>query len=125
MSKIGEAIKSLPLKREPAKCAEWAEAAGQPLYVRELTGAERGEWEQVFANNKKDALKSLRARIVAQSLVTEDGESVFDGPKDVQGLSSTVVARVSDQALRLSGLAEDAIEDAVGNSEGGPNDESS
>lgn len=124
MSKLADAIKSAPLKRVEADCPEWAELAGETLYVREMTGTEREQWEAKLANGRKKGDKidmglmlKLRRELVASGLVTEAGERVFESCDDLEDLSGAVVSRVGEQAMQISGLVPDDVEELAGNSE--------
>jgi hypothetical protein len=105
------------LTKQKVDVPEWASALGDvELFVRELTGAERGEFEDEWAGDKAD-VKNLRAKLVARTLVTEDGERVFSDRQLAQlgKKSGGVLARLSNVAMELSGFTESAIEDALGN----------
>jgi len=116
MSQLAEKIKKAGLKRAEAAVPEWADALdGAKLYVRELTGAERGEFEAELADPKKADIGKLRLKLVARTLVTEKGDQVFGGPGDVADLAGSVVGRRSDLALEVSGFTEAALDDAVKN----------
>lgn len=128
MSKLGDAIKALPLKRERAACPEWEQATGQDLYVRELTGDERLDNEKYQMQQAVDsegevdrkklagAFSDIRKRVIVQALVDESGEPVFENVAELKGVSGEVVGRLSDQIMQLNGLAGDAVEQAAGNS---------
>lgn len=128
MSSVGDRIKRLPLKREVADAQEWADVG--TLYVRELGGEERLEYERkqmdggINAKGELDrkkfvsVMKELRRGLVVTTLITEDGEPVFDSVEDLEHVSGEVVARLADQAIRISGLAGEDVEAEVGNSEG-------
>ena len=128
MSQIGERIKGLPLKRELADCQEWMDATGKKFYIRELTGDERLEYEQkqleggIDADGEMDkrkfvsGMKSLRQELVVQSLIDEQYEQVFDHVTDLESVSGEIVARLADQAMKVSGLVGEAVQDAIKNS---------
>ena len=131
MSQIGDSVKRLPLKREIAECDEWATATGKAFFIQELSGEERLEYERKQLEGGLDAkgeldkrkfvnsMKSLRQDIVVQSLVDEHGEPVFDDISDLKSVSGEIVTRLADQAMKVSRLLPDDLEDAVGNSEEG------
>lgn len=128
MSKLSEKIRALPLRREVADCPEWVKAVGQKLYVRELTGAERLDNERYQMETAVDekgevskkklagAFSELRKRLVVQTLVDEQGAGVFESTADIAGLSGETIGRLSDQAMKLSGMQPDAVEQAAKNS---------
>lgn len=122
MSKLAEKIKAAPLKTVEADCPEWSELAGETLYVRELTGSEREQWEaKLFKGRNKDGaidasvMPKLRNELVAACLVDGSGELVFDSPADVAELSGDTVARVGTQVMKVSGLVPDDVEELAGN----------
>jgi len=101
---------------------EW----GGKVTVRELTGAQRDAFEEgCYTGRGKDRRESfgnLRARLVALSIVGEDGHRMF-GPADVEALGELGAAgldRVFSACQRLSGLSNKDVEDLAGNSEPGP-----
>jgi alpha-D-ribose 1-methylphosphonate 5-phosphate C-P lyase len=60
---------------------------GQSLYVREMSGAERDDFEaaQVEAQRKGEALVNFRARLLVRVLVDDTGARVFsDADPDVR-----------------------------------------
>ncbi len=97
---------------------EWSAALkGERLYIRELTGAERGRFEAEWAGDKGGDISTLRVKLVAATLVDSSGRRLFsDKQMDVLGgKSGAVLARLSDRALEVSGLTETAVEEALGN----------
>jgi len=96
------------LGKETLSIPEW----GGDVIVRGLTGEEREEYENMAAANKagdKNATRHWRARLVAATVIDDDGNDVF-GPADVQALShknAAILDRIVDVALRLSGLMDD------------------
>jgi hypothetical protein len=111
---LADKIKGVGLNRVAVSVAEWADAlGGEQLYVRELTGAERGDLEATITDGVD--IGKLRLKLVVQTLVTENGDKVFGTPKDVAGLAGSVVGRISDLALEVSGFTDTALDDAVKN----------
>ena len=114
MNTLADKIKGVGLNRVMVSVKEWADALGdEQLYVRELTGAERGELEATITEGAD--IGKLRLRLVAQALVTENGDKVFGKPAEVEGLAGSVVGRISDLALEVSGFTDTALDDAVKN----------
>lgn len=103
------------LESEYVEVPEW----GGVVKVRCLTGSERARIGALMARDTKrsseeDALASFTMRIVAASLVDEEGVNLFS-QKDVQALgakSAAVLARVYDVCRRLSGIGDEAAEEA-------------
>lgn len=113
------------LKTEEIKVPEW----GGTVLVRSLTGAERDAYEQAVLDSRDeegDKVRNIRARLVAASIVNEDGEQEFS-LDDVDALgakNARALERVFNVAMKLSGISEDDVEDLEGNSGGGPSESS-
>lgn len=89
---------------ELVEVPEW----GGTVRLRGMTGSERDGWEAdlVAAERKGLVPRDLRVRRVAMCLVDEDGRRLF-GDKDLAELgrkSGTVIDRLDDVVLRLSGM---------------------
>ena len=111
-------LQSSALKTEEVDVPEW----GGTVRVRELRGRERDEWEASLAVQRGKQMvpdvANMRAKLVARSVVGEDGEPVFT-QQDVSALgelSASALDRVFEVASRLSGLSEADLEAAAGNS---------
>ncbi len=83
------------------------------VIVSEMSGAMRDEWEQAIREKGADGkFISLRAKLVAFTVIDEKGERVFsDG--DIQSigkLPSVILEKICVVAMRLNGLGADAIE---------------
>lgn len=107
------------LASERVKVPEW----GGEVMVRELTGAERDDWESSIVStdgrNVKVNSANLRAKLVAMSVVDEDGKRMFSD-KDASKLgrlSAAALDRVVDVAKRLSRIADGDVEE-LGNGSG-------
>ncbi|WP_299231717.1 hypothetical protein [uncultured Halomonas sp.] len=104
------------LKTERVDVPEW----GGEVIVSEMFGTAREEYERIIfdRNGKLVSDKSLRACLVAASVVDEEGALLFS-KADVDALgrkSSQALHRVYDAALRLNGMAPDATKGAAKNS---------
>lgn len=91
------------------------------LIVRGLTGAERDAFEQSIVEQRgKSArmnLRNIRAKLVALTVVDEQGNRVFSD-EDAEWLgkkSAAALNRVFEVAQRLSGLRSEDIEELQGN----------
>lgn len=114
------AASDLPTETVPVP--EW----GGEVIVRALTGAERDEYEMATheAIRNKSSI-NMRARLVAMTLVDEDGERLFNHESHVVRLgnkSGRALDRVFDVAQRLSGIGRAALETAAGNLSGATGD---
>jgi len=103
------------LPREKVAAPEW----GGEVWVRTLTATERDAFE-ASVNPGKGAknLANFRARLAVLCVVDERGERLFKD-EDAAALgakSGTALDRITDVALRLSGLSEAGQKEAEGNS---------
>ena len=116
--RLREAILSADdLPRESVECPEW----GETLLVRTLTGAERDIFEnsvQSATRGKGLDLRGLKVKLVQLTLVTEDGEQLFESGDQLllNGKSSRVIDRIFQVAQRLNGLSAEDADEMVGNS---------
>ena len=95
------------LKRELVAVPEW----GGDVYVRVMTGRERGEFEAEFAEHKGSpaALKGVRERTVAKTACDEKGSRIFtdDDAAALGGKSAGALDRLFDKALELARIGAD------------------
>lgn len=112
MLKRADILSAETLRTEKVKVPEW----GGDVMVRELTGAERDEYESslVSANGSRVQVsaQNMRARLVAMTCVDEAGKKLFT-QKDVAALgekSARALDRIVDVAVRLSGIGADLDE---------------
>lgn len=111
------------LPHEDVEVPEWK---GVTVRVQGLTGTERDAFEargvhlQQTQKDTEKRLRDFRSRLLAKCLVDpESGERLF-GDGDVAklgGKSATVIVRLFRVAQRVSGMTDDAVDDAEGNSE--------
>jgi len=112
-------LKASNLRTEEVPVPEW----GGSVLVRELRGRERDEWEASLAVQRgKTAagvpvmvpdVANMRAKLVARTIVGEDGEPLFT-QQDVAALgelSAAALDRVAEAAMKLSGLNQADVED--------------
>jgi hypothetical protein len=100
---------------ETIKIPEWG---GGEVRVQSLTGAERDEFEASnFTGkgpNKKENFTNFRARLVAASVVDEDGVLYFKGRHEVAILGTKnagAIQRIFNKAQELSGFSDDDVDD--------------
>jgi hypothetical protein len=98
---------------------------GGVVWVQGLTGTERDRYEQTVMERKKDGrlvpnLENARARLVAVSLVNEDGTPMFreDEVALIGSFNARTLQRIWDKACELSGLSESDVEELEGNFDG-------
>ncbi len=89
--------------------------------MRGLTGAERDAFEQSIVEtrgkNTRMNLRNIRAKLVALTVVDEDGNRIFSD-EDAEALgkkSAAALDRIFAVAQRLSGLRPEDVEELAGN----------
>lgn len=123
------------LPTEDVEVPEW----GGTVRVRTLTGTERDDFETSIITMKKvkkgkrtvtesaPNLRNIRAKLVARSIVKEDGSLMFPKPEDVFVLgekSAAALDRVYEVSARLSKITDEDIEELEKNSSSGQNESS-
>ncbi len=110
-------LQAQDLPAEQVPVPEW----GGEVLVRGLTGAERDNFEQSIAEQKgknvKMNLQNVRAKLVALTVVDEDGNRLFsDKDAEVLGRKSAVALnRVFEVAQKLSGLTPEDVDELAKN----------
>jgi len=110
---------------------KWADETGDDVVV--VRGVTIREWEihqsmQVRASEDESKMGFANARLVARCVVDDTGRRVFsdDDVKQIAELGVGEVDKITDEILRVSGLAGEAAEsEALGESETTPPDKSS
>lgn len=108
---------------------EW----GVKVRVRGMSGTDRDSFEAKMVAVRKGGtgqevelrLNDFRSKVLVKCLVDpENGRRIFDDKEAAQlgGKSGAVIDRLFDIAKRLSGMDEDAEEEARGNSGTDPSD---
>jgi len=113
-----EQIKSVSdLETQDIEVPEW----GGVVRLKSLTGAERDRFEasmvQGQGRNTTVNMQNLRAKLVAQSAIGEDGKPLFT-EEDVKWLgekSAKALNRLFNAAQTLSGLSESDVKELAGN----------
>ena len=107
------------IQTEEVSVSEW----GGTVLVRALDGEERDALEASMIQGKgKTAqvnLKNLRAKLVARSIVDENGKRLFEDG-DIPALakkSAAALNRVYEVAQRLSGITPEDVDELTKNSE--------
>jgi hypothetical protein len=114
------------IQREEVQVPEW----GGMVLVQGLDGAQRDAFEESMIKGKgKNAtvnLANLRAKLVARSVVDEDGKRVFDDAEitSLAKKSAAALDRVFTVAQRLSGINQDDVDELTKNSETAPSEDS-
>ena len=121
-----EILQVQDLPTEQVHVPEW----GGDVLVRALTGAERDMFEQSIVEqrgrNTRMNLRNIRAKLVALTVVDEQGNRIFKD-EDVKWLgnkSAAALDRIFEVAQRLSGLRDEDVEELAKNSESDLSDDS-
>lgn len=119
-------LEAKDLVTEAVEVPEW----GGSVLVKSLTGAERDQYESAIVEQKgrdtKVNLRNARARLVALSVVDEEGKRLFS-PNDVSLLgakSAAALQRVFNVAMRLSGITDDDVKELTEELEADPFEDS-
>lgn len=120
MSKIltrDQILQAADIHTEEISVPEW----GGEVLVRGLTGAERDRFEESVIEMKGKStrvkMENARAKLVAMSVVGEDGKRLF-AEADVELLgkkSAAALDRVYQAAARLSGISNEDLDELAKN----------
>jgi len=113
---------------EPVWIPEWKTY----MNVKALTARERDDYEaslvQGKGKNRDVNVRYARAKLVQRTAVEGDGKTLIFKPTDIEALgekNAAALDRIFEVAQRLAGIAEEDLEELVGNSETGQSDDSS
>ena len=105
------------LKHEIVEVTDW----GGEVKVRTMTGTERDRFESSLLSEKggnvTKNMDNLRAKLVVQCVVGEDGKRLFTD-KDIEALgkkSAKAIDKVFSVAQRLNGIGTDEVEELTKN----------
>ena len=117
------------LNTETIEVPEWKGS----VIIRSLTGQERDQFEMSVLEKRKGNIEAalgkmvnFRARLVALTVVDEDGDRLFSD-SDVLLLAkknASAISRIFDASRKLSGLSESDVEELEGNLEPDPSEDS-
>lgn len=110
-----EILAAADVPHEEVDVPEW----GGMVRVQTMTGEARDRYEQAVFDSKsgKARLENIRAKLVAASIVDENGDLVFSD-EDIKALgrkSAKALDRVFEAARRLSGLTDQDVEELAKN----------
>jgi hypothetical protein len=109
------------LKTEEIEVPEWKGS----VVVRELRGRERDAFEEGSLDKQRNLkMTNMRARLVALSVVDEDGKRMFTA-KEAELLgdkSATALNKLFEVSCRLSGITDSDVDELEKNSEAVPAD---
>lgn len=104
---------------------EKVKAFGDEVWVQGLTASERDEFEaSCMEPDGSTNVRGMRSRLITYCVVDEDGKRLFQ-PTDalkIGNLPAVQIVRVSDVAMRLSGLLKEDLKELEKNSVRGPLD---
>lgn len=104
----------------------WVPEWDEHVRVRGLTGAERDSYEASITDQRSGSMNTrviitnLRAKLVALSIVDEDGSRVFS-EKDVVALggkSARALQRIFEVCQKLNALTDEDVDELTKNSNG-------
>ena len=110
------------IRREVVSVPEW----GGEVCVQGMSGAQRDEFEQTWAQKADGIVPNIRATFAAWSICDEDGRRLFT-TADIEALgrkSANALDRIFTVAQRLSGLSDADAEELVKNSADGQSEDS-
>ena len=116
MSLRDEILEMDDLKREEITVPEWGKK--RKVTIRELNGEERSQlYEICMVDGKFEASLMAPALVTLSIIDPETGEKVFtiEDREKLWKKNGKVVHRISEKAMRLSGLGEKDQEDAEKN----------
>lgn len=110
------------IRKEEVNVPEWD---GGTVIVKTMTGTERDQLEaSIISEPGQRDMRNLRAKIVALSVVDEEGKRLFSFEDTVAlgGKSARALDRVFAVAQRLSGFTPKDVEDLTKNLSAGPDE---
>lgn len=103
------------IRTEVVDVPEW----GGEVTIAEMTGTARDTYERLLFTKVGDSadIRDLRAKLVAFSIVDDDGNLMFS-PAEVAELgkkSARALTHVFDAASELNAIGEEGLDEAAGN----------
>jgi len=117
-----EILNAQDIKREVVAVPEW----GGEVCVQGMSGAQRDEFEQTWAQKADGIVPNIRATFAAWSICDDDGKRLFT-TADIEALgkkSANALDRIFAVAQRLSGLSDTDTEELVKSSADGQSEDS-
>ena len=108
------------LHREPISVPAWGVSG---LYVREMTAAERDEYESFLIERRgpdeKLNIRNVRAKLVVMTLTDADGNRIFtdDDLDAVSAKGAKSIEAIVEKAMELNALRQKDVEALAKNSE--------
>lgn len=121
---IRDILKINDVETVPVEVPEWKTT----VHVRTLSGDDRAQLTAVMKQlEKQNRLSDLATHTVILACCEPNGERCFskDDFGALNGKSAKALERIAAAAMKLNGMAEDAVEDAKKNSERTDNSPSS
>jgi len=87
------------------------------VYVSEMTGEQRDEFDRSLFVNGALEMKGSKFRLIAMTVVDESGKKIFskDDVSAIAKLPESVIRKLASKAQFLNGMTEKAIKEAEGN----------
>lgn len=105
------------LRKEKIHVPEW----GTDIWIREMTGSERDQYEASLIDKKdmptKDKLGNMRAELVVLTAVDEKGERIFsDTDLELVGAKNAkALTRLAETAQLINAITDEQLEAEEGN----------
>ncbi len=109
-----EILSKTSLKKQIVSVPEW----GGEIYVSEMSGQARDEWEQSLQErNSNNQLVSPRAKLVIATVVDENGNRLFTDKdtEQIGKLSAVSLSNICVVAQKLNKLLADDLDEAKKN----------
>ncbi len=113
MSLSNKILSTVTTKSKAIDIPEW----GGEFEIRELTASQRDQYGFDATKDPANFSRGFSVRIIIDTLYDKEGNQVFT-PSQAEQLSEqsgTLLADIAAQSQKLSGLSEDAVEEAEKN----------
>lgn len=104
-------------RTECVKVPEWKTGDNDTVIIRTLSGTERDQFEDSIMRGDKRDFKGIRAKLVALSVVDENGKRLFtfEEAEVLGNKSARALDRVFAAAQKLSGFTQKDMEELTEN----------
>jgi len=87
------------------------------VIIREFLTSDREQFEKMALNASGDGLSIMKSKMVAVSLINEDGHRLFgdDEIASISSMPSGVVETIFEAIVELNGMGESSLDKEVGN----------
>lgn len=114
MSLAKSILSTVTSKEKEIEIKEWSK---DKFKLRELNSRQRDQYGYDATQNPADFARGFNVRIIIDTLHDSEGNQVFSqsDAKELSNQSGTLLARIAKQSQELSGLSEDAVDEAEKN----------